>query len=66
VPQTSKSAVSQVSKPAGGSAVRRLGSGDTAGLETCGTALEIPAIFLWIASFFAILDSSKTIIDNLN
>jgi sugar lactone lactonase YvrE len=40
VPQTSKSAVSQVSKPAVRSASRRaadLEIGDTAGLETCGT-----------------------------
>ena len=40
VSQTSKSAVSQVSKPAGRAGCRRaadLGIGDTAGLETCGT-----------------------------
>jgi hypothetical protein len=40
VPQTSKSAVSRVSKPADATHFRRLADleiGDTAGLETCGT-----------------------------
>jgi hypothetical protein len=46
VAQTSKSAVSQVSKPANGPPVRRpadLEIGDTAGWETCATPV-LPAI----------------------
>jgi hypothetical protein len=58
VPQTSKSAVSRVSKPANVTPFQRLADleiGDTAGLETCGTpdysasgnaALKYPGLWL--------------------